>query len=267
MNRSQKLFPPEGITTVAPTDTPLVLTADHCDGRVREIKLNRHVSRNCLNIPMCEAIEAALLDAVSDGARAVLLHGDGTVFSSGADLSGGVYAGGFYGKLMHMLGTIQTLPIPVVAWVNGPAIGAGTQTAMACDLRVVDESALFRVPIVDVAIALDEVTVATLENLVGGARARTMLLTGAPLSAEQAVESGFAVRSGGFDDALALAELLASKAPLTMRHLKYEFARTSHRPYSAEERAAAAEAAWTSHDAEESRQARAEKRPPRFEGR
>lgn len=247
--------------------TPLVTTADHAEGRVREIKLDNHAKRNKLDIAMCDAIEEAMLAAVDAGARVVLLHGDGTVFSAGADLSGDVYAGGFYPRLLRMLGTIQTLPIPVVAWVNGPAIGAGTQLSMACDLRVVDDSALFRVPIVDVAIALDEVTIRTLEHLVGGAVARAMLFTGAPLDAEDAVRSGYAVRAGGFADALALAELVASKAPLTLRHLKYEFAHTSHAPYSDEQRREAAAAAWHSADVEESRTARAEKRSPRFQGR
>jgi len=255
--------------TTSNTDAaqPLVVTADHADGKIREIKLNNHPKRNSLNIPMCDAIEEAMLAAVEDGARVVLLHGDGTVFSAGADLSGDVYAGGFYPRLLRMLGTIQTLPIPVVAWINGPAIGAGTQLSMACDLRVVNDTALFRVPIVDVAIALDEVTIRTLEHLVGGAIARTMLFTGAALSAEDAVRSGYAVQAGGFNDALQLAQLLATKAPLTLRHLKYEFAHSSHRPYDGATRWQAAQAAWHSADAQESRAARSGKRAPRFTGR
>lgn len=248
-------------------DTPLVLTTDHADGRIREILLNNHPKRNCLNIPMCEAIEQAMVAAVDDGARVVLLHGDGTVLSAGADLSGDVYADGFYETLLHMLGTIQTLPIPVIAWVNGPAIGAGTQLAMACDLRVVDDTATFRVPIVDVAIALDEVTIRTLEHLVGGSVARQMLFTGAELSAADAERSGFAVRTGGFDAALELANLVAAKAPLTLRHLKYEFAHSSHRPYDGATRWQAAQSAWHSADAQESRAARSGKRAPRFTGR
>lgn len=255
---------------MTPQTRPLVLSTDHHPEEgvlIREVMLNNHPKRNSLNIPMVEAIEEAMLAAVTDGARVVLLHGEGTVFSAGADLSGDVYAGGFYPRLLHMLGTIQALPIPVVAWVNGPAIGAGTQLAMASDLRVVSDTALFRVPIADVAIALDEVTIATLENLVGGALARTMLFTNAPLSHEQAVSSGFAVSQGGFAEAMALAELVASKAPLTMRHLKHEFARTSHRPYDEAARHEAAAAAWHSEDVGESRRARAEKRAPRFQGR
>ncbi len=243
-----------------------MLTEDRADGHVRLLTLNRHVNRNCLNIPMCEAINQAMLQAVTDGARVVLLQGEGTVFSSGADLSGGVYADGFYQTLLHMLGTVQTLPIPVIAWINGPAIGAGTQLAMACDLRVVSDTAYFRVPIGDMAIALDEVTIGTLESLVGGALARTMLFTGASLSHERAVASGFAVTAGGFEDAMSLAQLVASKAPLTMRHLKYEFSRISHRPYDKAAREEVAAAAWHSADIEESRIAREEKRPPRFTG-
>ena len=254
-------------TPSASADQQLVVATDHAGGAIREVRLNNHAKRNALNIPMCDAIEAAMLAAVEDGARVVLLHGEGTVFSAGADLSGDVYAGGFYPRLLRMLGTIQTLPIPVVGWINGPAIGAGTQLSMACDLRVVHDTALFRVPIVDVAIALDEVTIRTLEHLVGGAIARTMLFTGASLSAEDAVRSGYAMKAGGFEAALAVAELLASKAPLTLRHLKHEFAHSSHFPYDETARGEAAAAAWHSEDVAESRTARAEKRAPKFTGR
>lgn len=102
--------------TGATAAQPLVVTADHADGKIREIRLNNHAKRNSLNIPMCDAIEEAMLAAVEDGARVVLLHGDGTVFSAGADLSGDVYAGGFYPRLLRMLGTIQTLRSHPRSW-------------------------------------------------------------------------------------------------------------------------------------------------------
>jgi Enoyl-CoA hydratase/carnithine racemase len=253
-----------------PDSTSLVLAADRPgadgEGFSRVLTLNNHPKRNALDIPMCAAIENAMCAAVSDGARVVLLHGEGTVFSSGADLSGDVYADGFYGKLLHLLGTIQTLPIPVVAWVNGPAVGGGCQLAMACDLRVVDETAWFRIPVVDVALAMDEVTVKTLESLVGGAIARSMLLTGRTLSADDAVRTGFAHEAGSLADALVLTDLIVSKAPLSLRSLKYEFAHSSHRPYDATARHDASAAAWHSQDTREARAARSEKRAPRFTG-
>lgn len=246
--------------------TELVLRKPASDGMVQLLTLNRHSKRNALNTAMCLAIEEAVLAATTEGARAVVLTGAGTVFSAGADLRAGSFADELYPALEHMLDTIRTLPVPVIAAVNGPAIGAGTMLAMACDLRVVAENAAFRVPVVDVAIALDETTVRTLESLVGGSRARLMLLTGASLDAAAAVDCGFAAAAGPVDTALELAELCAAKAPLTVRQLKMEFAHSSGHPFSAEERAAAQAAAWASEDLQESRRAREEKRRPVFRG-
>lgn len=249
------------------TSVALVLTQDHDEGRVRLLTLNRHSTRNSLDTLMCQAIESELLRAVDDGVRAVVMTGAGTAFSSGADLSGGVYAGDFYSTHLHMLDTIRTMPIPVIAAVNGPAVGAGTQLAMACDLRIIDKGAYFRVPVVDVAISLDEVTIRTLELLVGGSRARTMLLTGATLDHQGALDSGFALAAGSLIDALTLASHCATKAPLSLRHFKMEFAHSSGRPFDAADREDAQRAAWTSKDVQEARVAREEKRAPRFQGR
>lgn len=237
------------------------------DGHVATLTLDRHEKRNCIDTAMCHAIEEGLDRAVAKGARAIVITGDGTAFSSGADLSGGVYADGFYQALLHMLGHIQRVEAVVIAAVNGPAIGAGTQLAMACDLRVVADEAQFRVPAVDVAIALDEVTVRSLERMVGGALARSMLLTSATVDAATAVETGFAVQRGGLTDALRLAQLCAVKAPLTVRHLKAEFAWDGYRPFTDEERRSAQEAAWTSDDVREAQKAREQKRLPDFHGR
>lgn len=243
------------------------LVSARIDGLVSTITLTREHKRNAVDTDMCHAIDAALDEAVDAGARAIVLTGEGSAFCSGADLGGGVYADGFFDALFGMLGHIQRVPAVVVAAVNGPAVGAGTQLAMACDLRVVADSAYFRVPVVDVAIALDEVTVRSLERLVGGARARTMLLTGATLDAETAVECGFAAMTGSVSDAQELAEVCATKAPLTVRNLKAEFAWGGYRPFTEEERRGFQEAAWTSGDVQEARAARAQKRAAEFRGR
>lgn len=237
------------------------------DGSVATLTLTRDHKRNALDQDMCRAIDAALDEVVDAGARAIVITGDGSAFCAGADLGGGVYADGFFDALFSMLGHIQRVPAVVIGAINGPAVGAGTQLAMACDLRVVADAAYFRVPVVDVAIALDDVTVRSLERLVGGARARTMLLTGATLSSEDAVSCGFAAMPGTLDDALALASVCATKAPLTLRNLKAEFAWGGYRPFSDEERREFQLAAWNSEDVQEARAARAEKREAEFRGR
>lgn len=243
-----------------------VLVDDEAGGQVRVLTINRHDKRNALDLPTCQALTGALRDAQADGVRSVVITGAGSAFCAGADLSGGVYAQGFYQALVELMSTIQRLPIIVIAAVNGPAVGAGMQLAMACDVRVVDERASFRVPVVDVGLALDEISVAGLISLIGGARARNMLLTSAPMNREQALACGFALCAGDLRVAGEVASACAAKAPLTVKHLKMEFASGSHEPFDAAAKEQARLAPWSSADAEEARRARREKRAPRFRG-
>ena len=115
------------------------------DRDVVVLELQREERRNALNLELCQEIHAAVDAAVDGGARSIVVTGQGSVFCSGADL-GGVYGPEFLEALYGMLHHLTRVPVPIVAAVNGPAIGAGTQLAMACDLRVADESARFAVP-------------------------------------------------------------------------------------------------------------------------
>src|SRR3954452_21250505 len=99
------------------------------------LELQREERRNALNVDLCRAIHHAVDEAVAAGARVVVITGRGTAFCSGADL-GGVYGPEFLEALYGMLHHLAEVPIPLIAAVNGPAIGAGTQLAIACDLRV-----------------------------------------------------------------------------------------------------------------------------------
>src|SRR5699024_2452221 len=105
-----------------------------------------------------EAADAAAGD-VEAPVRAIVITGAGTAFCAGADLSGGVYTTDFYDAHAAMLRAVETADVPVVAAVNGPAIGAGVQLALAADLRVVAPGAVFAVPVVKVGLALDNWTI------------------------------------------------------------------------------------------------------------
>ena len=107
------------------------------DGPVTVLELQREERRNALDLELCRALAAASQEAVDEGARVIVVTGAGTAFCSGADL-GGVYGDEFIEALYGMLHGLTRLPVPVIAAVNGPAIGAGTQLALACDLRVAD---------------------------------------------------------------------------------------------------------------------------------
>ncbi|KQU06801.1 enoyl-CoA hydratase [Rhodococcus sp. Leaf7] len=236
------------------------------NGAVLTVELQRPERRNALNTALCTEVREAVEGAEADGVRVVVITGEGTSFCAGADLSGESIAEEFPDALLSMNRALQTVSIPVIAAVNGPAVGAGTQLAIAADLRVVDSGAFFAIPSTRLAIAVDSWTVKRLASLAGGGPARTVLMGAEQIGAEQAFTCGLANKLGDLDTALAWAEEIAQLAPLSLRHLKLVFNDdgTRSEPDAAQNEAFAA--AWASNDAVEARRARSEKRPPVFLG-
>lgn len=231
-------------------------------GDVAVITLDRQERRNALDVEHCDGLREAVTKAAADGARALVVTGSGTSFCSGADF-GQVYGDGFRDALYAALHAITDLPVPVVAAVNGPAIGAGTQLAIACDLRVAAPTAAFAVPTARIGLAVDPWTVRRLAQLAGGGAARALLLGCATVDADHALSRGLVDRLGSLDDALGWAEEIATLAPLTLSYSK----RTLDGAGTEDELRAAFDACWASEDIGEGQRARAEKRAPRFEGR
>jgi len=233
------------------------------DGPVAVLELQREDRRNALNLELCRAIHAAVDDAVDAGARVIVVTGQGTAFCSGADL-GGVYGPEFLDALYGMLHHLAKLPVPLIAAVNGAAIGAGTQLAIACDLRVADERATFGVPTARNGLAVDAWTIRTLSAIAGAGPARRLMLAAETFDRDTALGMGLADRPGTLDDAIAWAHEIAEFAPLTLAHNKLIL------NGSADDDAAIAasfDAVWASADVREGAAARAEKRTPKFEGR
>ena len=99
------------------------------DGAVVTVTLDNHDKRNALDAGVCTAIReaveaAAALAEADDPVRAIVITGAGTAFCAGADLSGGVYNTAFYDAHAEMLRTIESVPVTVIAAINGPAVGA-----------------------------------------------------------------------------------------------------------------------------------------------
>jgi enoyl-CoA hydratase len=234
--------------------------------RVALIRIDRHERRNALDVEHLDALHDELEGAVAEGARAVVVTGEGSAFCSGADLDG-VYGDTFRESLYRTLGLIRRVPVPVIAAVNGAAIGAGAQLAIACDLRVVAEGARFAVPTARNGLAVDPWTVRRLALLAGGGAARSMLLGAATLSFDQAAAAGLVDRSGSLDDAVAWAQDIATMAPLSLayskRALDVLFEEDGDGPA---ELVRLFDGCWASDDVAESGRARAEGRPPRFQG-
>ncbi|MFI7669839.1 enoyl-CoA hydratase [Nocardia sp. NPDC049526] len=235
------------------------------DGDVVTIELQREERRNALNIELVTRLREAVLTAAED-ARVIVLTGRGSLFSAGADLSG-VYSEEFLTALPDMLHTIESVPVPVIAAINGGALGAGVQIALASDLRVMEPDAYIAIPAAKLGITVDRWTVRRLASLIGGGPARTILLGAESVSAADAYSFGFANRLGTLADAQAWAKSIAQLAPLSLRHMKLELNDDGTRDPESTQQRAALEAAWTSQDAQEGRLARAEKRAAKFVGR
>ncbi|MEV8607003.1 enoyl-CoA hydratase [Amycolatopsis sp. NPDC051373] len=187
-------------------------------GEVGVIALDRHERRNALDVEHCVDLRKAVLD-LGPRVRALVITGRGTSFCAGADL-GGVYGDGFRTALYGALRSITALPVPVLAAVNGPAIGAGTQLAIACDLRVAAPSAVFAVPTARNGLVVDPWTVRRLALLAGGGAARAMLLGGDRLDAGLAFHRGLVDRLGDLDAALEWAAEIAEFAPSSLKYSK-----------------------------------------------
>jgi enoyl-CoA hydratase len=242
-------------------------------GRVAVLTLARPDKHNALTIPLCHRLREALGQALGAGARAVVLTGAGSSFCSGADLDE-VYTAEFRDALYAMLHAVTDAPVAVIAAVNGPAIGAGAQLAIAADLRVVAPRARFAVPTARIGLAVDPWTIRRLALLAGNGAARRLLLAADQLDAAQALALGLADRAGEAGEAVSWAEEMSALAPLTVAYSKRVLNELFEPELGGEASAEvvkrlteAFEGCWASEDFAEGRRARAERRPPRFQGR
>ncbi|MCZ8377884.1 enoyl-CoA hydratase [Mycobacterium sp. CPCC 205372] len=237
------------------------------DGHVLTLEMQRAERRNALNSELVDSLREAIEKAATEDVRAIVLTGQGHVFSSGADLSdpSGV-AEDLPDRARALNLAIDAAPVPVIGAINGPAIGAGVILSMICDLRVVAPEAYFQFPVAKYGIALDNWSIRRLTSLVGAGRARGMLMAADRLTADVALQTGMANRIGTLADAQALAQEIAGFAPLALQHAKrvlnddgaYDEPRPVHRELF--------DRAWGSKDIIEAQVARIEKRPPNFLG-
>ncbi len=147
------------------------------DGHVMTLEMQRAERRNALNGELVDGLREAVEKAAAEDVRAIVLTGQGHVFSSGADLSDAAgVAEELPDKAKALNLAIDKAPIPVIGAINGPAIGAGVILSMICDLRVVAPEAYFQFPVAKYGLALDNWSIRRLTSLVGAGRARGMLL-------------------------------------------------------------------------------------------
>jgi enoyl-CoA hydratase/carnithine racemase len=200
-------------------------------GRIWRLTLDRPDQRNAVSAPMMAEVHDALRDAaVYPDVRLVVLSGAGEHFCAGADVAELLEATGGPGAIAYgrafeeVLAAIAGLPVPVLARVQGAALGAGCQLAVACDLAMASEDARIGIPSSRLGILINYENVERLTLAIGPKRAGELLFTGRQLSGAEAAEWGLvnrAVPATDLDDAVEeVAEAIAAGAPISVRGSK-----------------------------------------------
>jgi enoyl-CoA hydratase/carnithine racemase len=171
----------------------LVLSRD--DGRVRVLTLNRPNARNALDAALRLELIAHLHEAENDGSvGAVVITGAGNAFAAGADLKELLArSSGEQREFLtppHIYSVIEELRKPVVAAINGHALGAGLELATACDLRVCAAEARLGQPEIAFALLPGGGGTQRLVRMLGRGQAARLVLTGEPLTAQEAERTG-----------------------------------------------------------------------------
>jgi len=202
------------------------------DGAVATLTLNRPAVLNALNAELLDRLAAAL-DAIDadPGVRAVVLTGAGErAFAAGADIAElATIAGSIDGVALARRGQrvtqrIESLRVPVIAAVNGFALGGGCELAMACDIRIASENASFGQPEVNLGLLPGYGGTQRAARLIGPGAAMLLCTSGARVDAAEALRIGLVQRIVPLADLLAearaLAGTIASKAPLAVAATK-----------------------------------------------
>ena len=196
---------------------------------IRRIAVNRPSKLNALNTATMVELDRAVADIEADpGVHGVVITGSGDkAFVAGADIAelaalGPVQAKEFALRGQAVFNRIERLPVPVVAAVNGYALGGGCELAMACHLRVAARNAVFGQPEVKLGLIPGYGGTQRLPRLVGRGRALDLLLTGRNVTAEEAERIGLAnlvCEPAELEDAVAklLGQILAN-GPLAVGH-------------------------------------------------
>jgi enoyl-CoA hydratase len=209
------------------TESPLLIS-DH--GAVRLNTIHRPYKLNALNAATLDALHAAFTDAATDtGVRVVVLTGSGPkAFVAGADIAGmaaltPVQGRDFSLRGQRMMRGVEKMPKPVIAMINGFALGGGLELAMCCHLRIAADTAKVGQPEINLGLIPGFGGSQRLLRLAGRAATLELCLLGAPVDAARALQLGIVNRVVAAADleteTMKLAEQLANAAPLALRGL------------------------------------------------
>ena len=243
------------------------------------IRLDRPEVLNAIDTPTQEAL-IALLDQVqrSSEVRCLILTGVGRAFCAGGDISEesekDVLSGYAFSVLGHqMTNALASCKLPIIAAINGYALGGGLEYALACDLRFAAETAKLGAPESNLGVIPGAGGTQRLPRLVGTAKAKEMIYTGKKYTAEECLQMGLVDRvfpaEDLLDETVAFARSLAERSPLSIQITKFAIDRGIELDLA---NALDLEATLyglihSTRDAKEGLNAFLEKREPHFEGR
>src|SRR5437773_608535 len=208
----------------------LLLERDGPGDRVALVTINRPKVLNALNSQTIDDLRRAMLDLQRDDeVRAIVVTGAGEKsFVAGADINElavqtptGGRARALTGQ--HVFDLIENLGKPVIAAINGFALGGGCELAMACTLRIAADTARLGQPEIALGLIPGYAGTQRLTRLVGRGRAMEMMLTGSPVAADEALRIGLVNRvvpaAALLGEARALAGQFAKSAPIAMGYI------------------------------------------------
>jgi enoyl-CoA hydratase len=241
------------------------------------LRLNRPAARNALSTALLGELAGAFSKAIEDAqVRCIVLSGSDQVFSCGADVKE-MFAGGFAvledrSRCEHWA-VVEHCPKPVIAAVNGLALGGGSELALLADFIIAGETARFGQPEINLGIIPGDGATQRLARLVGRGLAARMILSGQPIDAMSALRAGLVTEVVPpellLERSLDVAEVIAGKAPLAIRFAKQAVKMADESTLSAGlvfERKVLA-SAFETEDQKEGMAAFVQKRPARFVGR
>lgn len=246
----------------------------------------QHVATVVINSPPANALSSGLLSELSDildeiendqSVKTVVLKGEGRFFSAGADIkeftvlqNESDYAN-LAKKGQQLLNRIERFHIPVIASIHGAALGGGLELAMACHVRIATKDAKLGLPELNLGIIPGFAGTQRLPRYVGLPKAYEMILSGEPISGEEAEKLGLvnmAVEEGELDEkTMNLAKKFASKSGPSIRAVMnlLPYAYTSQFDQGVEQEAIEFGKVFGNDDAKEGVQAFIEKRKPNFQ--
>jgi enoyl-CoA hydratase len=245
--------------------------------KVAVVRLNRPEKLNALSPEMLRSVADALQRLEEDGGvRVIVLTGGEKVFAAGADIEAMAMASPVDMLLRSTLRSwrrIAAIDKPLIAAVNGVAFGGGCELAMLCDLIVAGGSSRFGQPEIKLGIMPGAGGTQRLARAVGSARAMEMILTGEPISAQEALAAGLVNRVVADDKVLdqskALANMIAARPPVAVRMarkaVRFGYERTMAEGFEIERRNY--RLLYDTEDQKEGMAAFLEKREPKFKGK